>query len=113
MSDIYGRNLKIEVFGGSHDPEIGMELTGFPKGMKVDMTSLRGLMKRRAPGQNKLATARKEADEPIFTSGLDEAGATDGGVLRAIIRNTNQHSKDYSKLATIPRPSHADYAAMV
>ena len=27
MSDIYGRNLKIEVFGGSHDPEIGMELT--------------------------------------------------------------------------------------
>ena len=33
MSDIYGRNLKIEVFGGSHDPEIGMELPGFRQGM--------------------------------------------------------------------------------
>lgn len=113
MSDVYGRNLKIEIFGGSHDPEIGMTLQGFPQGMKLDYQALKDLMKRRAPGQNKLATARKEADEPIFLSGIDPHGVTDGGEIKAIIKNTNQHSKDYSKLANIPRPSHADYAAMV
>ena len=28
MANTYGNNLKLSIFGGSHDPEIGMTLTG-------------------------------------------------------------------------------------
>lgn len=113
MKDSYGRNLKIKIFGGSHDPEIGLLLAGFPAGMKIDYQALADLLKRRAPGQNKLTTARRESDEPIFLSGIDRDGMTNGGEIKAIIKNTNQNSAVYSKTPNIPRPSHADYAALV
>jgi len=112
MSTDYGKNLNIEIYGGSHDPEIGVIAKGLPKGFRVDMAELETFMKRRAPGQNSLSTPRKEADAPIFMSGLSEDGETlNGEVLRAIIKNTSQRSQDYSNLAFVPRPSHADFAA--
>ena len=40
-------------------------------------------------------------------------GVTTGAPITAIIRNTDQHSRDYEKLRHVPRPSHADYAASV
>ena len=55
---------------------------------------------------------RKEADLPVFLSGL-ENGVTCGAPLCAIIENSDQHSSDYSELADKPRPSHADYTARV
>lgn len=113
MADIYGRNLKLEIFGGSHDDQIGMTLEGFPPGVAIDKAKLQAFLNRRAPGRNSLSTARKEPDEPIFLSGIDTAGYTDGTPIKAIIQNKNQHSKDYSKLAHIPRPGHADFAAMM
>lgn len=38
---------------------------------------------------------------------------TCGAPLAAIIRNTNTRSGDYSNLAVVPRPGHADYTAAV
>ncbi|MGM9625522.1 MAG: chorismate synthase, partial [Eubacteriales bacterium] len=55
---------------------------------------------------------RREADLPEFISGLYE-GKTCGAPLCAVIRNTDQHSKDYSEIADKPRPGHADYTAQV
>ncbi|MBO5938395.1 MAG: chorismate synthase [Clostridia bacterium] len=114
MSTSYGKNINITVFGGSHDPEIGVIADGLPAGLSFDLAELRALMKRRAPGQNSYSTPRKEADEPIFLSGVDEIDGRcvlNGKELRAVIRNTNQRSADYSETAFIPRPSHADFAA--
>ena len=111
MSTTYGKNIKITVYGGSHDEQIGIIATGLPKGFKPDMEELNSFMKRRAPGQNAFSTQRKEADQPIFLSGLDESGALTGDELHAIIKNTNQRSSDYNGLQFIPRPSHADFAA--
>ncbi len=109
----YGKNIEIRVFGGSHDEEIGVTVAGLPEGIAVDTEKLQKFMARRAPGQNKLTTSRKEPDIPLFTSGLDENNVTNGDLLRAVIRNTNVRSGDYGNLRTVPRPSHADFAAMI
>ena len=112
MATNYGKNLNIEIYGGSHDSEIGIIARGLPKGFCFDRNVLEEFMKRRAPGQNSLSTPRKEADFPEFLSGVDSDGVTlNGDTLKAIIRNTSQRSSDYSNLTFVPRPSHADFAA--
>jgi len=108
----FGKILKINVFGASHAPEIGVLITGIPKGEKIDFEELYEFMKRRAPGNNEFSTPRKEADIPEFISGV-ENGITTGEPIKAVIRNTNVKSKDYSNLAFVPRPGHADYTAYV
>lgn len=110
MSSTFGSALKLQIFGQSHAPAIGMTLDGFPVGFTPDMEELQAFLSRRAPGQGAYATARKEADCPEFLSGLVE-GHTCGAPISAIIRNTDTRSKDYGNIAQMPRPSHADYPA--
>ncbi len=107
----YGNNLKIYIEGGSHDEKIELVMDGFPSGMQVDEAALSAFMLRRAPGQNAFSTARKEADKPVFLSGLTD-GKTDGSRIHAVIYNSNQHSSDYSFVKETPRPSHADFCAI-
>jgi len=109
----WGHVLRLSIYGGSHDPQIGMHLLGFPQGMKVDKEALAQFMSRRAPGKNRFSTTRREADAPVFLTGLREDEVTSGEEMHAIICNTNQHSSDYASLADIPRPSHADYCARI
>ena len=110
MSTSYGKNIKLTVYGGSHDAEIGTSVTGLPKGFAVDMDELYSFMSRRAPGKNRFSTQRREPDVPIFLSGMD-GNILNGEKLKAVIRNTNQRSSDYNNLSFVPRPSHADFAA--
>ena len=112
MSSTYGEKLKLSIFGQSHGPAIGMTLDGIPAGLPVDFEELNAFMARRAPGQGSFATARKEADQPEFLSGLVD-GFTCGAPLSAIIRNTNTRSGDYSNLKDCPRPGHADFPAQI
>ena len=105
----YGQHLHLSIYGGSHDPEIGVHLSGLPAGEQISMDALRAFMKRRAPGQNAYSTTRKEPDEPIFLSGLSADFVTSGDDLHAVIYNKNQRSSDYAALLDIPRPSHADF----
>ena len=107
----YGQHLHLSIYGGSHDPEIGVHLSGLPAGEQISMDALRAFMKRRAPGQNAYSTTRKEPDEPIFLSGLTADFVTSGDDLHAVIYNKNQRSSDYAALSDIPRPSHADFSA--
>lgn len=110
MKSTFGENLKLTIFGASHAPEIGMTLEGIPAGLPVDMEALQQFMNRRAPGQNTWSTARKEADVPLFLSGLTD-GVTNGEPIHAVIRNENVKKSDYDELKYIPRPGHADFAA--
>lgn len=110
MKNFYGLNIKLNIYGGSHDDKIGMTLRGIPAGISIDMEKLRSFMSRRAPGNDAYSTKRREPDEPVFLSGLC-GNVTNGEVIEAVIYNQNQHSSDYSSLLDIPRPSHADYAA--
>lgn len=106
----YGFNVKLKIYGGSHDEKIGMTLEGIPAGEQIDFDELKKFMARRAPGNDAYSTKRKEPDEPVFLSGFD-GNVTTGDVIKAVIYNKNQHSSDYSSLVDIPRPSHADFAA--
>jgi len=89
-----------------------MTLEGFPQGFKVDPDALGALLARRAPGSTPLGTPRRERDIPLFTEGFDENGLTTGGTIRAIIKNENVRSSDYSFIYDTPRPGHADFAAL-
>ena len=108
----YGKNIKLTIYGGSHDEHIGMILSGVPSGIKIDTDKLLAFMKRRAPGQNAYSTKRREPDIPVFLSGIVD-GVTNGEDIEAVIYNTNHRSGDYSSLWDIPRPSHADYTARI
>lgn len=112
MSGIYGMNLKLSIFGESHGKSIGCVLDGLPPGIALDLEALQLELDRRAPGKNKLSTQRKESDMFEIQSGFFE-GHTTGTPLCAIIKNSDQHSKDYSILKDKMRPGHADYAGFV
>lgn len=104
--------MKYTIFGESHGPAIGVVLEGVPPGLALDLDAVRFDLARRAPGQNALSTARKEADEPRLLSGVFE-GRTTGAPLCAVIENTNTRSGDYEKTKDLARPGHADYPAHV
>lgn len=110
MSLSFGEKFKITVFGQSHSDSIGVVIDSIPAGIKLDTDKICSFMSRRAPGKNAYSTPRSEDDIPEILSGVED-GITCGAPLCAIIKNKNQHSKDYSKLKNLPRPSHADFAA--
>ena len=112
MSQINLKNLSLTIFGESHSPAIGGVITGLPAGFKIPMEAIMADMNRRKPGQNRLSTQRKEDDIPKVISGILD-GVTTGAPLCVLIENTNQHSKDYSRLKELPRPSHSDYTAFI
>ncbi|MGN1021299.1 MAG: chorismate synthase [Aristaeellaceae bacterium] len=112
MSSFYGERLKLSLFGQSHGEAIGITMDGFPAGMVIDMPRLASEMARRAPGQSKMTTSRREPDAPEFLSGVLE-GRTTGQPICAIIRNTNTRSQDYGEGVDLVRPGHADYTGHV
>ncbi len=109
MASVFGTKLKLSVFGESHGTAIGCVIDGFPAGMRVDEAYITAFMKRRAPG-GAFSTKRTEPDIPRILSGVSD-GFTNGFPIAVVIENTNQHSASYGDKMTVPRPSHADFAA--
>ena len=58
MATQYGNNIKISIYGGSHDEQIGVRLAGFPKGFRADLEALQQFLARRAPGVLAIVTAQ-------------------------------------------------------
>ena len=108
MSSIYGKNFKISTFGESHGKGIGVVIDGCPAGVAFDEGYIQTELDRRKPGQSRITTQRREADEFEVLSGVFE-GLTTGTPIAMLIRNEDQRSKDYSHIAQQFRPSHADY----
>lgn len=110
MSFTYGDKIKISVFGQSHSEKMGVIIDNLPAGFKIDEKELSEFMARRAPGNDKFSTPRKEGDIVRIVSGIKD-GLTCGAPLCAEIENTNTRSSDYDNLKDTPRPAHADFAA--
>lgn len=104
----YGKTFRITTFGESHGVGIGVIIDGCPAGLALDIAAIQAELDRRKPGQSKITTQRKEADEVEVLSGIFE-GKTQGMPITLLIRNEDQRSKDYSHIANSFRPSHADF----
>ena len=103
-----GNKLKIEIFGASHSEEIGVKVNGFD-GEKIDLTELQKFVDRRKAKKTSYSTKRLEEDKVIVEYGVEKDKLSKE--FKAVIKNQNQNSKDYSSLIKTPRPSHADYVA--
>lgn len=101
-------NLTVSIFGESHGNGIGVVIDGLPGGCEIDFDKILDFMARRAPKKDGISTRRNEKDFPEIMSGYLN-GKTTGTPLCAVIKNTDQHSKDYGNIAAVARPGHADY----
>jgi len=106
--NFFGRLFRVATFGESHGPALGCVLDGVPAGLALSVDAIMLELARRRPGQSALVTARQEQDECEILSGVFD-GVTTGASIALLIRNTNQRSADYTELAGLFRPGHADY----
>lgn len=103
-----GKLFTVTTFGESHGPALGCIVDGCPPGLSLTEADLQQDLDRRKPGTSRHTTQRREADEVRILSGVFE-GKTTGTPIGLLIENTDQRSKDYSKIADSFRPGHADY----
>lgn len=104
----FGKLFSVTTFGESHGPGLGAIIDGCPPGLALTEGDLQIDLDRRKPGQSRYTTQRREEDRVEILSGVFE-GKTTGTPIGLVIRNTDQRSKDYSKIKDQFRPAHADY----
>ena len=105
---IYGKLFTISTWGESHGKALGVVVDGVPAGIPLDEEYVQAFLDRRKPGQTIYSTPRKEGDKVTILSGVFE-GKTTGTPISMAVFNENQRSGDYSQIAEIFRPGHADY----
>ncbi|AMK79175.1 MULTISPECIES: chorismate synthase [Methylomonas] len=103
-----GKLFTVTTSGESHGPALLAIVDGCPPGLELSEADLQLDLDRRKPGTSRHTTQRREADEVKILSGVFE-GKTTGCPIGLLIENTDQRSKDYSKIAESFRPGHADY----
>ena len=105
----FGTLFKVTTFGESHGPAIGAVVDGMPAGIAIDLDFIQKELDRRRPGNRAAgSTLRKESDTVEILSGVFEGKST-GTPICLLIRNSDQHSSDYSELKDLYRPGHADW----
>lgn len=107
-SNTFGTAFCLTTFGESHGPAIGGVIDGCPAGVLLDKSMINNELSKRKTGQGSGTSARREADEVEFLSGLRE-GVTTGTPIAFIIRNNDAKTSDYEDIKNVFRPSHADF----
>lgn len=105
---VFGNIFRVTTWGESHGSAYGAVIDGCPAGLPLSAEDIIPFMDRRRPGQSDFSTKRNESDTPEILSGVFE-GRTTGAPISIMIKNTDQHSGDYSEIASYYRPGHADY----
>lgn len=116
--NVFGRNIRVSVYGESHGPEVGVLIDGVPPGIllsEVDFLEDIARRKSGAPG----TTRRREGDEPLIRSGVYR-GYTSGSPLCISFLNRDARPQDYlaaedsDSAGKLPfRPGTADYTGDV
>jgi chorismate synthase len=103
-----GLLFTVTSFGESHGPAIGCVIEGCPPGLAITEAKIQKELDRRRPETSRHVTQRQETNQVEILSGIFE-NKTTGAPMALLIRNTDQRSQDYTKIADIFRPGHADY----
>ena len=109
MANTFGKMFRITTWGESHGDAVGVVVDGCPPLIEIDIADIQKELARRRPGQSRITTQRREADEAQILSGVFE-GRTLGTPISIGVWNSDQRSKDYEHMRTKFRPSHADYS---
>lgn len=109
MKNTFGNSVSITIFGESHGEAIGAILDGMAPGIAVDRDYIAHMLTLRRPS-GKISTPRQERDAFQILSGVVN-GKTTGTPITILIPNENVKSGDYAQMATVARPSHADFTA--
>jgi chorismate synthase len=104
----FGLLYHVTSFGESHGPAYGGVIDGCPPGLELAVQDIQQELDRRKPGSSRHVTQRRETDTVEILSGVFE-GKTTGTAIGFLVRNEDQRSKDYAKIAEKFRPGHADY----
>ena len=107
MGSSFGKLFRISTFGESHGGGVGVIVDGCPPRLKLDLEAIQADLDRRRPGQSRITTPRKEADQVEILSGLLD-GETLGTPIAMVVRNKDQRPQDYKDMEVAFRPSHAD-----
>lgn len=109
MSSTFGTLFRVTTFGESHCKGVGVIVDGCPPRLALSESDIQHQLDRRRPGQSRLSTDRQESDTVTILSGT-ENGLTLGTPIALVVPNKDQRPGDYTDMAAIPRPSHADYS---
>jgi len=108
MSSHFGQIFQLSTFGESHGAGLGVIIDGMPAGIDLDTDWIQKDLDRRRPGTSKWVSQRKESDQVQILSGVAN-GKTLGSPIALAVFNKDARSKDYSDIAHLFRPGHADY----
>jgi chorismate synthase len=108
VSSSFGTLFRLTTFGESHGPAVGVVVDGCPPRLPLTVAEIQVELDRRRPGQSRITTQRREADEVEILSGVQD-GLTLGTPIALLVRNSDQRGGDYEEMRTKFRPSHADY----
>ncbi len=107
MGNTFGHLFRVTTFGESHGGGVGVVVDGCPPRLEISPEEIQAELDRRRPGQSKITTPRQETDTCEIISGVFE-GKTLGTPLSILVRNKDTRPQDYSEMAQVYRPSHAD-----
>src|SRR5215210_3495621 len=98
MGNTLGSAFRVTTWGESHGAAIGAVVDGCPAGLALSEGDIQPDLDRRAPGQSRIVTQRKESDTVRILSGVFE-GHTLGTPISLHIPNEDMRSGDYAEIA--------------
>jgi chorismate synthase len=107
MGNTFGHLFRVTTFGESHGGGVGVVIDGCPPQLEISPEEIQSELDRRRPGQSRITTPRQETDSCEILSGVFQ-GKTLGTPIALLVRNQDTRPQDYSEMAQVYRPSHAD-----
>lgn len=104
----FGKLFTVTTAGESYGLMLVAIVDGCPPGLDLSEADIQPDIDRRKTGRSRFTSQRREADQIKILSGVFE-GKTTGTPIALLIQNTDQRSRDYSKIKALFRPGHGDY----
>ncbi len=108
MASTFGHLFRITTFGESHGRAVGVVVDGCPPNLPLSQEDIQSELDRRRPGQSKIVSQRKEADQVEILSGVFE-GKTLGTPIALLVWNQDVKPEHYEEIKTKFRPGHAEF----